>query len=121
MSIQGKRLVRDAVLIAVLLVTALAAFIIINALRRPGAEVVISVNGDAVSLYSLSDDGEYPLNGGTNLLVIEGGEAYIKSADCPDGLCVHQGKISDVGERIVCLPNRVMVEVVSDGGGRSRG
>ena len=34
---------------------------------------------------------------------------------CPDGLCVGQGKISLTGERITCLPNRVMVEIVGDG------
>ena len=46
-----------------------------------------------------------------NLLIIEDGYAYIKEASCPDGLCVHQGKINKSGEMIVCLPNEVVVTV----------
>ena len=33
------------------------------------------------------------------------------SADCPDHLCVKQGKISADGEMIVCLPNKVTVQI----------
>lgn len=37
----------------------------------------------------------------------------MKWADCPDKLCIHQGKISHTGETIACLPNRVTVRVIS--------
>ena len=33
-------------------------------------------------------------------------------ADCPDQLCVHQRAISKQKQTIVCLPNRVVVEVI---------
>ena len=32
-------------------------------------------------------------------------------ADCPDKICVNTGKISKIGETIVCLPHRVVVEI----------
>ena len=32
-------------------------------------------------------------------------------ADCPDQLDVKQGYISKVGEVIVCLPNRLVIEI----------
>ena len=41
------------------------------------------------------------------------------SADCPDKLCVNQHAISSNGETIVCLPNKVVVEV-EDGESLSR-
>jgi UDP-N-acetylmuramate dehydrogenase len=44
-----------------------------------------------------------------------GGAAYMKHADCPDGLCVKQRKKSRSGERIVCLPNRVSIEIIGAG------
>ena len=47
----------------------------------------------------------------TNTLVIENGKADMISADCPDKLCVNQHAISSNGETIVCLPNKVVVEV----------
>jgi hypothetical protein len=32
-------------------------------------------------------------------------------ADCPDQRCVHQGWASRTGQCIVCLPNRVMIQI----------
>ena len=46
------------------------------------------------------------------MFVIKNGMAYMKHADCPDKLCVNTGKICRTSEKIVCLPNRVMVEVI---------
>jgi len=69
------------------------------------------VDGEEVEQYSLSDEGTYPLNGGTNILHIEGGEAWLTEADCPDHLCVKQGKISKTGQVITCLPNKLTVTV----------
>ena len=49
--------------------------------------------------------------GGKNHLVIHDGCARIEEADCPDKLCVKQGTVSESGESVVCLPNRVVVAV----------
>ena len=40
----------------------------------------------------------------------------MESASCPDGLCVHQGAISDGLLPIVCLPNKVQIQIVEDTG-----
>ena len=61
--------------------------------------------------YSLSDSGRYELNGGTNILVIEDGAAYMLEADCPDHICVSQGKVRYAGQCITCLPNKLTVTV----------
>lgn len=76
-----------------------------------GAFVTVRVGEETVARYPLSVDAVYELNGGSNRLVIRDGAAFIERADCPDGLCISQGRISREGERIVCLPNRVIVSV----------
>ena len=111
----NKKLLADVALTLSLLIVSLSVFLIISLTRKEGTTAVVTVDGDFVCEYSLSRDGEYSLNGGTNVIVIEDGKAFMKSASCPDGLCVRQGKKSRSGERIVCLPNRVMVEIVGDG------
>ena len=58
-----------------------------------------------------TQNGTYPLNGGTNTLVIENGAAWLSHANCPDELCVKQGKISHNGQVITCLPNKLTVTV----------
>ena len=60
---------------------------------------------------TLSDSGRYELNGGTNILVIEDGAAYMLEADCPDHICVSQGKVRYAGQCITCLPNKLTVTV----------
>ena len=111
-SVGKKKVFADIILICILLVLALSVFLVVELTRREGAYVVVSIDGGEVCRYSLSEDGEFTLNGGTNTLVISGGKAYISEADGPDGLCVSQGKISRTGQTVVCLPNRVMLRIV---------
>jgi hypothetical protein len=112
----NKKLLADMILVAVLLILALSAFVITELLREDGELVRVSVDGAVVAEYPLSEDGEYSLNGGTNILVIKNGEAYIGWADCPRQICVKDGSISRTGERITCLENRVVVEVIGTDG-----
>lgn len=106
----------DILLIAVLLFVSALSVALMLVFRRGGDRVAVEIDGSLVCEYSLAENGEYPLNGGTNILVIENGEAYLRYADCPDKVCVNTGKISYVGQTIVCLPNRVTVTVIGGGG-----
>lgn len=107
-----KSLRADIILIVSLIVLSATAFGILFAFRERGKRVIVEVDGKIVAEYSLDEEGEYAINGGTNILVIEGGEAYMKSADCPDRTCVRTGRIKYSGQTIVCLPNRVAVSVM---------
>ena len=102
---------RDIILITSILVIALASFLFIELGKEEGARVVVEVEGQEIASYSLSQSGTYSLNGGTNILCIEDGVAYLTNANCPDKLCVHQGKISKTNEVITCLPNKLTVTV----------
>ncbi len=106
----------DLLLLAAALVfgAVLAAVLL---LRSPGGTVQVRVAGAVTAGYPLDVDASYTItgaNGGTNLLVIEDGAARIEEASCPDGVCVHTGRIRRNGQSIVCLPNQVVVEIVSD-------
>jgi hypothetical protein len=52
---------------------------------------------------------EGPL-GITRVIIGEGG-AWIEDSPCRDKLCVKMGKIKREGEQLICLPNRVVVEM----------
>ena len=106
----------DLLLLAAALVfgAVLAAVLL---LRSPGGTVQVRVAGAVTAGYPLDVDASYTItgaNGGTNLLVIEDGAARIEEASCPDGVCVHTGRIRRNGQSIVCLPNQVVVEIASD-------
>lgn len=106
----GNRWFRDMVFVLVLLLIS-SALLLLSGNREEGGSVRVEVEGRVIARYSLSESGRYVLNGGTNILVIEDGKAYMEDADCPDKLCVKQGRIYRKGETITCLPNKLMVTV----------
>ena len=108
----------DLIVIGSLLVLALALYLVLGASRTEGGVVVVRVDGVETERHALSADGTYPLNGGSNILVIAEGKAWLSEANCPDLLCVKQGKIHYTGQSIICLPNRLTVTVE---GGESDG
>lgn len=48
---------------------------------------------------------------GYNLIEIGDNKLRVIEADCPDELDVKKGWISNVGENIVCLPNKLVIEI----------
>jgi hypothetical protein len=106
---------RDFILIAVLLLAAIAILLVFEFGKEDGASVKVYCDSVEIAEYSLSKDGIYTLNGGTNTLKIENGQAFMIDADCPtlgNTKCTKQGKISKVGERITCVHNKIEVVVV---------
>jgi len=105
----------DLILIIIVIVLAAAAFLIHNFMGGDNAGVVtVKVDGELKGTYSLLENQEIEINGGSNILVIKDGEADMTWADCPDKLCVKQKSVSKNNENIICLPNKVIVEVESD-------
>ena len=51
----------------------------------------------------------------TNVCEIRNGTVRMIAADCPDHLCMESAPIDSGGGTIICLPNRVFLEVVSSG------
>ncbi len=108
-----KSLRRDIVLILCLLTAGLLICLTVWLFSGKGGTVVVRVGGTVVGEYSLYETRTLTLQGtgGTNLLRIQNGQAWIEDADCPDGLCIRTGKISRQGQSIICLPHQLVVEV----------
>ena len=83
----------DVIFIAVILLSSLLIFDIASLNKKEGEVAVVEINGTVTNEYSLSSDGIFPLNGGTNVLVIEDGTAYINYSSCPDHICEKTKKI----------------------------
>ena len=78
--------------------------------QENGSYMRISVDGTEFGTYLLSQDQEITIYE-TNVCRIQDGKVYMVSAKCPDQVCVHHEPISNTGESIICLPNRVVLEV----------
>ena len=111
---ERKKYIRDQILVGALLIAALLVLLVIRNRqeRETGTDAVVTVRtADGDEVYPLNKDGVFSLNGGTNTLVIENGEAWVSEANCPDKVCMGMGKISKNGEFIACLPNQVIIVV----------
>lgn len=105
---------RDFIIIAAVLVFSIFLYIIFETGKTQGSGVIVTVDGVEVARYSFSEEGEYELNNGSNILVIKDNCAWIKSANCKNNDCVKQGKICYEGKKITCLPNKLVVQVYGE-------
>ena len=113
------RRLSDILLIIFLLAVSAAAMLYLFLFRESGDRVKVTVDGELFGVYSLQDEITEDIltgadNENFNRLVISGGKAYVESASCPDGICAAHYPIFRGGESIVCLPNRVVITVISE-------
>ena len=104
----------DIIVIASLLLLSLIVLLVISLAKKEGAIARVEIGGEIVGEYPLDVNKEYSLNGGTNVLTIKDGAAYMTYSKCPDHTCERVGKIKFVGETIVCLPNKVSVTIIGN-------
>ena len=110
-------------LIAGLLAAAVAGsavFILLQRGRAPAPVARISRDGVLLEEIDLSRvDEPYSLTledeSGRNVLSVERGRVCVSEADCPDQVCVKQGWVSNGAAPIVCLPHKLVVELVGTG------
>ncbi len=112
----------DYIIVAIIVAISVAIFIYSGS--RINKNVIsksasIQINGKEVERVVFTKD----IVGTTKVIesefgrnVLEFGEGKVRSieADCPDQIDVLQGYISEVGETIVCLPNRMVVEIIDN-------
>ena len=82
-----------------------------------GSYILVTQKGEKIGEYSLLENQTFVVtdeNHSYNTIVIENGQVWIDQADCPDKLCVKQGKISKGGRSIICLPHKLTILVQAD-------
>lgn len=110
----------DIILLIVLVLIGIASTVYVSASKTGGDKISITRSGKLYGSYSLLEDREIAITDDsgevTNTVVINDGEVHMESASCHNQVCVHHAAISSTGESIVCLPNRVIVEIEGGGG-----
>lgn len=108
---------KDLLVIAVFLLcaAALCALLYSGALLPRGSTVCVYRDGVLVDTLSLSGNRVLTLSDGIELdiAVSEGSVRVIRSA-CGGQDCVRSGRISRVGQSILCAPQRVLVRIAGE-------
>lgn len=82
--------------------------------KTKDAQAVVTVDGEVFGTYPLTKDQTVKIelaDGSYNILVVKDGMADITEASCPDKVCVRHKAVDKNGETLVCLPNKVVVEI----------
>ena len=102
------------ILFTTLLLCSAAAAFTANSLPSNGNTAVIYADShllETVDLSALQAPVQFEYAG--NTIVADASGIRITHADCPDQLCVKQGTISNGLIPLVCLPNRLVIQIES--------
>ncbi len=113
----NKKRRNDIILAVVVISIAAIGLLLLNIFKTEGAFAVVKIDGIETERYPLSVNTEVVIetgDEGRNTLVIENNKAFMKDANCPDKICEGHSKISYKGETIVCLPHKVVIEIIAE-------
>ena len=99
----------DIITATTVLVVAAVLGLCLFVFSSSGDKVIIKQNNEIVYELSLSKNKTVELAG--NTVEIKDGKADVTKASCKNQICVKHRKIEKKGESIVCLPNKVIVEI----------
>ena len=109
----------DLIIIAAVIVLALVFLLLNKSLfTKSGVYAEIYHDSALVKRIELSNAevGSFSIPGKPDVvfqLYADGSIAFIES-DCPDKVCIRSGRLKYAGQFAACLPNKMMLKIVSD-------
>jgi hypothetical protein len=109
----------DYIVIGLVLLAAVAAIPWLH--ERAGAVgrwAIVRLDGQIVHRLSLTRDQEATVTGpaGETVIQVQRGRVRVLESPGPQQVCVRQGWIHKPGEALICLPNRVTIEIPGNSG-----
>lgn len=111
----------DIVIIVVLIISSFIPHFIYSSIGSKNNKdlyATIKVDGEIHNTINLPTTSEEKFiiqtENGTNTILVNNNEVNIVYADCKDELCIKQGSISKIGKTLICLPNKLIIEIKGD-------
>lgn len=116
---KNRKIRNDIILAVAIVLIATVGLLLFVLTKEEGSTVAVKIDGVVTDTYPLSENIEVLIKTGENneninVLTIEDGKASISEADCPDKICVETRAVSFVGETIVCLPHKLVIEITNE-------
>ena len=104
----------DLILGVIALIAAVGIWLFYSADAEKGLIAVVTVDGEVRAELPMDKRGIVPIETewGYNIVTVEDGKVFVVEADCRDQICVEHKKIDKTGETIVCLPHKMVVEII---------
>ena len=109
----------DLIIIGIIVAVSLAGWAIYNgAMSGKPAKAEIYYKSNLVTTIDLStgEDKTFsiPQNDHVKFHLYADGGICFEQSDCPDKICIHAGILRHVGQSAACLPNGIILKIVSD-------
>lgn len=110
-----KVITKSDIIFTVVLAAAVLLIWFITLPRTTGDRVVFKRDGVELASLSLQEDARYEVEGlYHNVFEIKNGEVRVIHTDCPNHQCERTGRISRVGQSIVCAPNSTSATITGE-------
>ena len=108
--------INDVILLIIYITITFAMtwYVVQDKIHAEADQVLVYSDGEVVKRLSWpAEDQSFEVvnDMGHMTVVIESGHIDVTDSDCPDHICVNTKSISAGGEMIVCLPNKMYVEI----------
>ncbi len=115
---------RDLLILAAVAIAALLLYLFSSGvLGRAGTFAEIYYRSELVKTVALTEGREERFSLEQEPQVVfrlyEDGAIAFEASDCPDKICIRSGKLRKAGQMAACLPNEIVVRIVSAGGASS--
>ena len=101
----------EGVAVAIIYVILIAAVVLIFTTSKSGEIVRVYSDGIIFAEVKLNQNQTIEIPNKC-LVIIEDGSVYVIDSTCPNKLCEKCGKIQKTNQRIICVPNNVLIEIV---------
>ncbi len=110
----------DKILIGCLFILAVGSYPLIHSIMTSGEGELVRIEADGrqFATVSLHDEQTLLVPGplGNTEVVIREHEVFVHDSPCRAKICVKMGHVSQAGQMIVCVPNKVSVRVLGKKG-----
>lgn len=114
----------DGIIIIALIILSFLPYVIFNSQQRDTPiksdemTAIVSIDGEEVDRFILAKDTPYqektyrPKKKQYNIVEIKGTKIRVREDNSPDQIAVHTGWISKPGQTSICLPHRLVIEII---------
>lgn len=106
----------DLKLVFVLIIVSIIGVVVFKLIGKSGGSALVYHDGELIKTIDLSINDRYVVNGdnGDVVIVVNDGKIKVDEENSPLHLCSRQGYISNTYESIVCLPNKIVINISGD-------
>lgn len=104
----------DRFLIVLLLILGAISLFLVSLIQTQGEAVQIFQNNVLKYQFNLNEEKKLVIENKSGFIqiFINNKKVWVNDSSCPTKICKKMGKISKTGQTIVCVPNKVFIQII---------